>query len=143
MKNWRVRALAAHQAHAGDELAIASCCYASLTRRFRIPQSAANHFFLAEDVGGRRHHYGNYRFVYNTTTRRGELIAKAPLVFGRNRFCSAKFFACLDSATEVKICSRDGEELKTPEQIPARGKKPPRHALLTGERVAIESPANA
>ena len=88
--------------------------------------------FLAEDIGA-----GD---ITTTTTvsasqrARGELIAKAPLILaGIDLF--AEVFRLLDSATEVEICNRDGEELK-PGQIPARVRSSA-PALLAGERVAL------
>src|SRR5258706_3998498 len=88
--------------------------------------------FLAEDVGAGD--ITTETTVSSTQHARGELIAKAPLVLaGIDLF--GEVFRLLDSTTEVKICSRDGEELK-PGQIPARVRASA-HALLTGERVAL------
>src|SRR5712671_7136269 len=88
--------------------------------------------FLAEDVGAGD--ITTETIVSSTQRACGELIAKAPLVLaGIELF--AEVFRLLDPATEVEICSRDGEELK-PGQIPARVKASAR-ALLTGERVAL------
>jgi len=88
--------------------------------------------FLAEDVGAGD--ITTETTVSSAQHARGELIAKAPLVLaGIDLF--GEVFRLLDSATEVKICSRDGEELK-PGQIPARVRASA-HALLTGERVAL------
>src|ERR1700738_1750764 len=72
--------------------------------------------FLAEDVGAGD--ITTESTVSATQRTRGELIAKAPLVLaGIDLF--GEVFRLLDSATEVEICSHDGEELK-PRQIPAR-----------------------
>jgi nicotinate-nucleotide pyrophosphorylase (carboxylating) len=88
--------------------------------------------FLAEDVGAGD--ITTETTVSSTQRACGELIAKAPLVLaGIDLF--AEVFRLLDPATEVEICSRDGEELK-PGQIPARLRASAR-ALLTGERVAL------
>jgi nicotinate-nucleotide pyrophosphorylase (carboxylating) len=87
---------------------------------------------LAEDIGAGD--ITTTATVSATQRARGELIAKAPLILaGIDLF--AEVFRLLDPATEVAICHRDGEEVK-PGQIPARVKSSA-HALLTGERVAL------
>jgi nicotinate-nucleotide pyrophosphorylase (carboxylating) len=88
--------------------------------------------FLAEDVGAGD--ITTNTIVSATQRARGELIAKAPLILAGIELLAA-VFRLLDSATEVEICHRDGEELK-PGQIPARVRSSAR-ALLTGERVAL------
>ena len=88
--------------------------------------------FLAEDIGAGD--ITTTTTVSATQRARGELIAKAPLILaGIDLF--AEVFRLLDSATEVEICNRDGEELK-PGQIPARVRSSA-PALLAGERVAL------
>jgi len=88
--------------------------------------------FLAEDLGS-----GDITtdtVVCATQRARGEVIAKAPLVFaGIDLF--VEVFKLLDVTTEAEIKLRDGEEL-SPGQVPAIVRASAR-ALLTGERVAL------
>src|SRR5258708_12286881 len=81
--------------------------------------------YLAEDVGAGD--ITTESTVSSTQRACGELIAKAPLVLaGIELF--GEVFCLLDSATEVEICSRDGEELK-PGKIPAPVTAPARPSL--------------
>src|ERR1700687_2764543 len=88
--------------------------------------------FLAEDLGA-----GDITtdtVVSATQRARGEVIAKAPLVLaGIDLFIQV--FQLLDSTTLAEILIHDGEEL-APGKIPARIFATA-HALLTGERVAL------
>src|ERR1700686_614190 len=88
--------------------------------------------FLAEDVGT-----GDVTTEMTVPAEQrahGEVIAKAPLVLaGIELF--VEVFRLLDSTTVAQIFSLDGEEL-APGQIPACVTASA-HALLTGERVAL------